>query len=447
MEYKIWDKVQILYYQWYGYIIDYPDKDGFWSIKLDDGIIIKEIKSNIIPILATSPNATLPVIGDSIVKDFSGTLSMKSVNFNNYNIKMNLLQDLQNEFDELESERDDFRAKLSNITPERDSLRVERDNLSEELIEANDIIAKLEDSAITPDELEKLKAENKKLKDKHKTIFKKYRKKQKVAWRDKAWDNVIIEDILYNKLQLSYKKKMPMLLQWPSGTGKSTMVRALANEHWQDVVEFNFNGDTTVEHLLWHKILVNWDMVWEDWPLTDAVRNGKVFIWHELNSSNAEIQFIFNGLLELDSKGNLWKLSVQWNNWEVITPEPWFRFYWTYNPWYLGTKSFWTSLMSRFIWAEVEPLNVEDEARFLQQIYPKLVTEINLLVELESQLRKDWNFSYDISTRDILQTLMFIEWGFSIEEAIDATVKNSCQIELEKETLDKKLKDLLSKYK
>ena len=42
------------------------------------------------------------------------------------------------------------------------------------------------------------------------------------------------------------------------------MVRALANEKKQDVVEYNFNGDTTVEHLLGHKILVDGNMSWED---------------------------------------------------------------------------------------------------------------------------------------------------------------------------------------
>ena len=35
--------------------------------------------------------------------------------------------------------------------------------------------------------------------------------------------------------------------------------------------------------------------------------------------------------------------------------------------------------------------------------------EIELLVELEAQLRDARNFTYDISTRDLLQTLMFID--------------------------------------
>jgi len=188
-------------------------------------------------------------------------------------------------------------------------------------------------------------------------------------------------------------------------------------------------------------------MEWEDWPLTDAVRNGKIFIWHELNSSNTEIQFIFNGLLELDAKWNLGSLAVQWNNWEVLVPEEWFRFYWTYNPWYLGTKTFGTSLMSRFIGAEVKPLWKVDEARFLQALYPKFIAEINLLVDLENQLRKDWNFNYDISTRDILQALMFIDGGFTVEEAVEATIINSCQIDLETETLNKKLSSLISNLK
>lgn len=367
---------------------------------------------------------------------------------------MDLLKDLENSISELEAEKEKYKTlsikmeqDLEYCKDELDSywedfrkLKRENENLSKKLEE-------LSSAWLTEEALEKLEKKIKEQESVINSFTKKPRKKRKKAWRSASWNDIIIEDNLYNKLQLSYDKKLPLLLKWPSGTGKSTFVRALAEEKGNSTVEFNFNGDTTVEHLLGHKILVNWDMIWEDWPLTDAVRNWKVFIWHELNSSNPEIQFILNGLLELDRDWNLGKLSVQGNNWEVIPAHKDFRFYGTYNPWYLWTKSFGASIMSRFIWAEVKPLWIEDEVRLLLQLYPKLVVEVNLLAELEAELRKNKNFQYDVSTRDIIQTLMFIDWWFSIEEAVEATIANSCQIELEIETLWEVLNNLLSKLK
>jgi hypothetical protein len=65
--------------------------------------------------------------------------------------------------------------------------------------------------------------------------------------------------------------------------------------------------------------------------------------------------------------------------------------------------------MSRFISIEVKPLDKTDEVNLLTKLYPALFKEIDLLVDLENQLRVNKNFSYDVSTRDIIQTLMFID--------------------------------------
>lgn len=269
---------------------------------------------------------------------------------------------------------------------------------------------------------------------------------KKVKSTKSEWGDVIISDINKKKLHLSYDKNMPLLLEWPSGTGKSTIIRKLAELYKSQVVEFNINGDTNVEHLLGHKILIGWDMKFEDGALTDAVRHWKVFIAHEINACNPEVQFILNGLLERSTSWTLGKLSVQGNNWEVITPHPNFRFFWTYNRWYLGTKSFGTSIMSRFIGIRIDPLSTEQEEVLLQKKYPKVQSHfIRLLVELENNLRNKGDFKYDISTRDIEQALIFIDWGFDMRDAVEATINQSLQIDLEKKLLEDELNSLLKK--
>lgn len=296
---------------------------------------------------------------------------------------------------------------------------------------------------------EEVEIKKEELKEKEKVIeeirvemkwLKEIKEIHKPTGRSSLWENVILSDLNYRKLQLSWQEKIPLLLEWPSGTGKSTIVRTLAEDNKIPFVEFNFNGDTTVEHLLWHKVLVGVKsskespMAWEDWPLTDAVRNGKIFLAHELNASSPEIQFILNGLLELKN-WELGNLTVQGNNWEVIKAHPNFRFYGTYNRGYLWTKSFGTSIMSRFIWIRIDPLKKEEEASLLNKKYPWNEVAINLLVRLEEVLRGKKDFTYDISTRDIEQALLFTRNWFWYRDSIEATIEQSLQIDLEKKIL------------
>jgi hypothetical protein len=39
---------------------------------------------------------------------------------------------------------------------------------------------------------------------------------------------------------------------------------------------------------------------------------------------------------------------------------------------------------------------------------------------------------------------MFIDWGFSMIEAIDATISNVCQLDLDVQTLNEEVKNLLN---
>lgn len=271
-------------------------------------------------------------------------------------------------------------------------------------------------------------------------LMKKAPTKKKKEWRHKAWDDVIIEDNNYKTMQVCFDKKMPMLIKWPSWVGKSSMVRALCNEKGLEMYQFPFNGETTVEHLLWHKILVGQSkksddpMKFEYWPLAHAVKYGWIFLADEINTAPVEVQFILNGLLE-NKNWELGSLTVQSNNWEVIKPHPNFRFYWTYNPWYLGTKTFGMSMMSRMVSIEVKHLDNDDEIALLTKKFPNNVAEIKLLVDIETQLRSSKNFNYDVSTRDIEQALMFIESWFSVKDAIDATIKNCCQLDVDLKTI------------
>lgn len=261
--------------------------------------------------------------------------------------------------------------------------------------------------------------------------------KIEVKNRSKNWDWIIIDENIYNKLKFAHSKTIPVLLRWPSWTGKSTIIRALADDSGVWIVEYNFNGDTTVENLLGHKILVGWNMMWEDGPLTDAMRHGKVFIAQEINASHPATLSALNWVLEVKN----WvhgSLSIQGNNWEVVHAHPNFRFYWTYNPNYLGTYNFNTSILSRFVWIDILPLSVLDETRLLAWMFPSIwVWVIEKLSKMREELQADVDFTYDISTRDLVQVLSFIEWWFDVWDAVMTCVWSALSSSFEQDGMKK----------
>lgn len=332
---------------------------------------------------------------------------------------------------------------LDNITPLLDAIKRKDIEIADKVNEIK---------KITEDYNKKLEREIEKA---HKEWILKWREdllkvpeveKSKIK-KSKEWDNIVIDDNVYNVLMLSFDKNMPLLLKWPSGTGKSSMIKALWRDKWLDVYQYNFNWDTTVENLLWHKVLVGQKsakdapMEFEYWPLARAVKYGWIFQAEEINSCSVDVQFILNGLLE-NNDWELWILSVQGNNWEIIKPHKDFRFYGSYNPWYLWTKSFSMSIMSRFIWVDIAPMNKNDEIALLSKKFPSVVPQIKALVTLEEELRKDKNFTYDISTRDVIQCLKFVEAGFWLIQSICATIENSLQLDLDRDTLKNKISSL-----
>jgi hypothetical protein len=101
---------------------------------------------------------------------------------------------------------------------------------------------------------------------------------------------------------------------------------------------------------------------------------------------------------------------------------------------------FGTSIMSRFVGIDIPPLSKEEEKLLLAGKYPEQMVAIEILSSLEEVLRAKKDFTYDISTRDLLQCLMFIDGGFSIEDAVTTCIYNSVQLDIEKTILNEELK-------
>ena len=115
-----------------------------------------------------------------------------------------------------------------------------------------------------------------------------------------------------------------VLLTGPTGSGKSSLVRYLCALTNRPFIRVNMTGDTESSVLFGGLVVRSGSTVWEDGPVTEAVRYGAVLLVDEWELMTPEISMGFQWLLEDEGKLYLKEMpgtSVD----KLIDPHPNFR--------------------------------------------------------------------------------------------------------------------------
>lgn len=137
-----------------------------------------------------------------------------------------------------------------------------------------------------------------------------------------------------------------ILLQGPTGSGKTALARWYCAENNKSYVRIGLNGGCTAEDLVGHYIICNKETVWVDGLLTQAARNGWVIVVDEINGGPPDILFILNPLLDDERI-----LILSSKDGEIVHPHKDFRLVATCNPTeegYAGTSEMNEALLDRF---------------------------------------------------------------------------------------------------
>jgi len=225
---------------------------------------------------------------------------------------------------------------------------------------------------------------------------------------------------------------LPCLLLWETWTGKTTIVKSVAEKYWKHLTRINLNGQTWREELIGKYVLIWWETKWQDWPLLSALKLWHWILLDEINAALPEVLFTIQALTEsVDNK--LGDLLLAEKDWEIIIPHPDCRIFGTANPGsqYIWTKSFNPATLSRFVVVNIDSLTVEDELLLLTDRYPALDEDIKFkLVKISSDLRNShwqWMIEFFCSTREVVNTAWLIISGMSIEKAVQIWIINKVQ--------------------
>ncbi len=174
--------------------------------------------------------------------------------------------------------------------------------------------------------------------------------------------------------EAAWRNRLPVLLKGPTGCGKSRFVEFMAWKLNQPLITVACHDDLTSADLVGRYLIRGGDTVWQDGPLTQAVRQGCICYLDEVVEARKDTTVVIHPLcddrrlLPIEKRG------------ELLAAPPEFCLVVSYNPGYQSVlKDLKQSTRQRFVALEFDYPEADREARII-------VTETGIAPEAARQL-------------------------------------------------------------
>jgi len=198
----------------------------------------------------------------------------------------------------------------------------------------------------------------------------------------------------------AFRNKLPLLLKGPTGTGKSRFVEYMAFKLKKELFTVACHEETSATDLIGRYIIKGAETVWQDGPLSKAVRTGAIIYLDEIAEARPDVIVAIHSLTDFRRVLYLDKLGE-----EIVASDD-FMFIASFNPGYQrGFKELKPSTRQRFVSVafeypepdvEVEIIKAEsgadaDIAKKLMKIGTKIrnLTELGLTETVSTRLLVD----------------------------------------------------------
>ncbi len=217
----------------------------------------------------------------------------------------------------------------------------------------------------------------------------------------------------------AFKNKLPILLKGPTGTGKSRFVEHMAWRLKKDIITVACHEETSSTDLIGRFIIKGAETVWQDGPLTRAVKEGAIIYLDEIAEARPDVIVAIHPLTDFRRLLYIDKLGIE------IQAHPDFMLVASFNPGYQkGFKELKPSTRQRFIslsfgypQAQVEREIIVNESQIDASTAARLVKigeKIRNLTEL--------GLAETVSTRLLVDAGKLINTGLNKRLAVQTAV-------------------------
>lgn len=215
--------------------------------------------------------------------------------------------------------------------------------------------------------------------------------------------------------EAAYRNRLPLLLKGPTGCGKTRFVSHMAARLGLPLHTVACHDDLTASDLTGRYLLKGGETVWQDGPLTTAVRHGGVCYLDEVVEARKDVTVVLHPLtddrrlLPLDRTG------------EVLHAPDNFMLVISYNPGYQNIlKTLKPSTRQRFLAIDFDFPPQEREIAIVAGETGLSEDRVKPLVMLARKLRalRGQDLEEGVSTRLLVYCAALIQDGMAVERAV-----------------------------
>lgn len=219
--------------------------------------------------------------------------------------------------------------------------------------------------------------------------------------------------------EASFDRHVPVMLTGPTGCGKTRFVESMGARLGRPVVTISCHDDLTSSDLVGRFTVVGGDVIWNDGPLTQAVKNGAICYLDEVVEARHDSLAILHSLI--DHRRTLYLDRAD----ATIAAPDGFMLVCSYNPAYRSSlKELKPSFRQRFVTIPLDYLPADDEAAVVAEEAGVPLAVAQRFVRCANSIRDaDAMFHFEPpSTRVLVTAAHLVAAGIGESDAAQACI-------------------------
>lgn len=229
--------------------------------------------------------------------------------------------------------------------------------------------------------------------------------------------------------EAAYRKRLPVMLKGPTGCGKTRFLEHMAYQLKRALVTVSCHEDLTSSDLVGRFLLEGSSTVWQDGPLTRAVKAGAICYLDEIVEARTDSTVVIHSLTD-----HRRRLTIEKKGQEIDAHED-FLLVISYNPGYQTVlKDLKPSTKQRFIAINFDFPAEEVERKIVVNEVPGIPSDIAarlVAVGRKGRLLKDHGLEEATSTRALVYAANMINAGLDPVNACQVAMVNPLTDDIE----------------